>query len=254
VSSEARRDRRYRVRIPARLVRGKEVTHLLTEDISYRGVFLRTDKPPGLRQLLRLELALTPSGNEIAVHAMAVFLVPPGAPGDRAAGVGAQFYAMDAVSRRLWDQYIDYVKDRHPESTRAPVMAAPLGSPDPVRRRFERFKAELHVRMDSEQRLHEMLTSDLSLGGMFVRTELDLPIGAEVCLYIVHPRTDVSFPLDCLVRRVVREPGMQGIGVEFMHMTDVMRAEFAAFVKSGLPIASEEEAIFIDESDPSFSK
>ena len=56
MGAEQRRDERYAVHIPATLTRGHEAVALLTEDVSFRGLFLRTDSPPTLRQLVRIEI------------------------------------------------------------------------------------------------------------------------------------------------------------------------------------------------------
>ena len=43
---EKRRDKRYRFQMPALLVRGGREVPLLTGDVGYRGLFLRTDAHP----------------------------------------------------------------------------------------------------------------------------------------------------------------------------------------------------------------
>ena len=53
-ADDQRREVRYKVRLPVKVIRTREIQSLLTEDVSFRGVFLRMDAPPSLRQLVRL--------------------------------------------------------------------------------------------------------------------------------------------------------------------------------------------------------
>ena len=69
--SEKRRDIRYAARIVARVVKKTETEELLTHEVSFRGAFLRTDAPLGLRQLLKVSFSL-PSGATVSAHAMVV--------------------------------------------------------------------------------------------------------------------------------------------------------------------------------------
>jgi len=71
------------------LLRGGREVSLLTGDVSFRGLFLRTDDPPPLRQLLQVKLKLPPENDELVAHAMAVFVVPVGAAGQAVNPLGA---------------------------------------------------------------------------------------------------------------------------------------------------------------------
>lgn len=104
-----RMDERYPHEVSVDLCWNRHRAQLVTADVSYRGMFLCTDTPPALRQLVRLEIHL--SANEtLSLHAMAVHVVPPTDPKGRPPGVGVQFYAVDRASASRWGRYIDQVR------------------------------------------------------------------------------------------------------------------------------------------------
>jgi len=106
--SDKRLDERYCHEVEVDLLWNKQRVRLATADVSYRGLFLRTDTPPSLRQLLRLEIEL--EDGVLALHGMAVHVVPPPAEGDHGPGVGVQFYAVDRDAASRWGRYVDRVR------------------------------------------------------------------------------------------------------------------------------------------------
>src|SRR5262245_5409074 len=98
-----RREVRYRVRIAAKLVRGKQALDLMTEDVSHRGAFLRTDAPPGIRQLVELRMCPVQHEREIALFAMVIHVIKPG--GTRTPGFGVEFYKPGAEERARWGAF-----------------------------------------------------------------------------------------------------------------------------------------------------
>ena len=81
----------------------------MTNDVSFRGAFLRTDAPPGLRQLVRVAFSL-PGGEEVSGHAMVVHVVQP-ASGDGIPGVGVQFWG-PVQEAKAWEKYVYDLKVR----------------------------------------------------------------------------------------------------------------------------------------------
>ena len=63
-----RRDVRYQVRFPVQMTAGRRKSTLFAEDVSRRGLFLRTDTPPPLRQLVRIQLVLPPGQHALRGH------------------------------------------------------------------------------------------------------------------------------------------------------------------------------------------
>jgi Tfp pilus assembly protein PilZ len=229
------------------LVRGTRELSLLTGDVSHRGFFLRTDDPPPLRQLLQVKLKLPPENDELVVHAMAVFVVPAGA-GGKIPGVGLQLYAGGADVRQRWERFVHWVAKTYPDSLDTPAKPLPA-APDAVQRQFPRVHRTLTVRAQTIGDLHHLVTTDVSRGGMFLRTALDVAIGSELRLFVAHPRTGLTFAVDTVVRRRVESPPERaGLGVEFVGLDGKRREEFAAF--SGLDEVPEEEVVYVATDDP----
>jgi hypothetical protein len=107
---EARRDVRYRFEIPVTVIARSGDAHLVTENVSYRGFFLRTKTPPPKMQLLRLQLSIPNLKKEVLAHGMAVYVTGPEVP---IQGAGVSFFAMDAELRKDWDTFIAMVRDVH---------------------------------------------------------------------------------------------------------------------------------------------
>jgi hypothetical protein len=242
---ENRRDQRYRTNLSVFVTRGKERTQLLTEDVSFRGMFLRTDSPGAPRQLVRIDVLL-PDHHQVSSHAMVVHVVQrvADAPESRhVPGVGVQFWG-EINGRAKWDAFIQ-------ELTKDPskrVVAAP-GTPDPVRRSSSRFRIKLEVRLPDLPEMLGLATRDMSEDGMSVATEVSYPPGLKTRLILIHPSTAEAFPIDVIVRRQIKEPNFTGLGVEFIDKSPETRARLRTFLR--IPREElEEEVIFVEEDDP----
>lgn len=101
-----RREARVDVRVPVVLYRAKKPVALETSDVSFKGLFVRTDDPPPLRSLVRLKVTLF--DGELEAHAMAVHVVAVGGSpdGERAPGVGLQFWGLSGPNRLAWDDFV----------------------------------------------------------------------------------------------------------------------------------------------------
>ncbi|MEZ4389764.1 MAG: PilZ domain-containing protein [Polyangiales bacterium] len=271
-----RLDERYPAELVVSLHWNRQCVRLLTSDVSYRGLFIRTDTPPVLRQLVRLEIELAP-GELLSMHGMAVHVVKPGDRLRRDPGVGVQFYAIDRDAGLRWRRFVDQVQrtaerviqpapaltprpsasGATPPPTPAqalrprlvPTPISPVGAPPPppapTRRSFPRYDAELELDLRSESELYSLLTRDVSRGGMFIVTDAPLAPGAEVLLQVRHPARDEHFDLSAVVRRRGTNPS--GLGVEFTDLTHERREAFMAFIQPGLPT---EEVLLVQAGDP----
>lgn len=230
--ADKRRDKRRRVRIRAELSIGGRTLQLQTGNVAERGVFLRTDETVPLRSLVPLKLTLPPDEDEFTVHGMVVHTVGPDDPEDRAPGAAFQFYGMDNAAALRWRRFLKWIDTMHPtsEAPDKPITLAPSGTPDRVKRRHHRKQMEVQVRFKTVDQLFTLYSQDISTGGMLLKTDLDMPIGARLKFQIVHPETGESFAIDCIVRRKVRRPHVCGLGVEFVDMDDKRRADFFGFV------------------------
>lgn len=232
VADENRRELRFSARIVARVVRRGETVELMTNDVSFRGAFLRTDAPPSLRQLVRVAFVM-PSGELVSAHAMVVHVVQSN--GSNIPGVGIQFWGPVQESK-AWEKYVYELKVRQ----KAGVPSSRLT--DKVRRSSERFKLQLEVIVDGRR----LSTRDVSENGMAIRSESAMPVGTRAHMQ-VHSNGHPSIALDVIVRRRIEEPNFKGLGVEFVDLTGDARASLMSILR---PAATEDDAIFIDMDDP----
>jgi hypothetical protein len=235
--SEQRREARYPARIVARVIRRSQTIELLTNDVSFRGVFIRTDSPPALRQLVKIELVL-PSGLLVSGHAMVVHVAarPEDQPKGEGAvpGIGLQFWGA-MTNAREWEQFIHQLRARE----RAGMAAAK--STDKVRRASERFKLALEVVFDGKT----TMTRDVSATGMAIRSDLAIPLGVRAELEMRAGDQVMTF--EVVVRRSIDEPGFRGLGVEFVNVDVAKREALIRFVRDNTP---SEERILISPGDP----
>jgi len=240
---EKRKDRRYPFRVKALLVSGRNEIVAQTEDVSFKGVFVRTDAPLPERHLLRLTFTLPPEGDTLQVTGMVARSVP--GRGGKPPGAGIQFYGASAEVLERWNRFIRHVASGAPAPA-PPAPVFPPGTPEPVQRRFPRYAAALRVSLRDVGELEQLYTQNVSKGGLFVGTGLDLPPGTALKLTVVHPRTGEPFPLDAVVRWRAPAPN-PGLGLEFTGIDDRKREAFFDFVRSEIPV---EEVTFVGEGDP----
>ena len=101
---ERRRDVRARINIPTFLVRRGAAEPLELRDASYRGLFLRMEEAPPVRQLVKLRVKLPTK--ELELHAVVVRVVEEPS-GKR--GVGVRFFALNGQDRADWESFITSV-------------------------------------------------------------------------------------------------------------------------------------------------
>jgi len=232
VAEDNRRELRFPARIMARVVRRGETVELMTNDVSFRGAFLRTDAPPALRQLVRVAFVV-PSGELISAHAMVVHVVQ--ANGSNVPGIGVQFWG-PLEEAKAWERYVYQLKVK----LRAGMPSSRAS--DKVRRSSERFKLQLEVIVDGRR----LSTRDLSENGMAIRSDSAMPIGTRAHMQ-VHSNGHPSIALDVIVRRRIEESDFKGLGVEFVDLTPDARGALMSILR---PAAAEDDAIFIDMDDP----
>jgi hypothetical protein len=244
VDRTKRREQRFDIQLALALRQGTRVQRLLTENVSYRGLFVRTDTPPPLRQLVKLETQLPPEATPFVTHGMSVFVIQPDDQNGRAPGAGIQFYGM-GDERRAWEAFVNHIRQKARVEGNAALgtgSSPSLQGPEPVRRRHERIAITLEVRPASVEDLMRLWTRDVSAGGMFLSASEPRPeVGARLQLTIWHPTTGGSFALDVIVRRHGDHPGGAGVGVEFLGMTDARRRELFQFITATTPVITPEE-------------
>jgi hypothetical protein len=212
---------RHRHALPIIVSAGKTKIGAMTEDVSFSGLFAIVDVELPARQLVMIETQL-PDGGSFSSHAMVVFT--RSARGDRAAGIGVRFFGFTREAMERWVHFVRGVRDQ--ESSRK--------SDSPKEERGPHAAVVLRVRPQGLDTLLEVYTRDLAAGGMFVETDQPLLVGSQLMAEIVHPDTGEAFELECVVRRVVTGPPA-GLGVEFIALDDIRRAQLHEFVSSVAP-------------------
>ncbi|MBX3206451.1 MAG: PilZ domain-containing protein [Labilithrix sp.] len=133
VEANLRREARVDARIRVSVVRGRRTLPLETSDVSFKGLFLRTDEPPPVRALMRLRVTLPL--REIEAHAMAVHVSTTSDAADgRPAGVGVQFWGLAGPDRVAWDDFVReliQVKRAAAKSAAAKSVVATAETPSP---------------------------------------------------------------------------------------------------------------------------
>jgi hypothetical protein len=251
MSAQRRRDVRYAIQFPAQLTIGKRTLSLLTGDVSYGGVFLRTDAPPPLQQLVGVQLVLPIGDRALGVHGMTVRVVRPENPSGYNPGIGVQFYALDQATRDSWESFIRHVEERYPKATDQAPLRLPRGfTPEPIRRRFERHTAVLKMEPVTQRELEEIYTQGVCTGSMFVPTRLELRPGARVIVYVDHPSSGQPFLLEAVVVDRVESPPapIAGLGLALQGVDQRCKDEFSDFVRGGILI--DEPLVLDDVLDP----
>jgi Tfp pilus assembly protein PilZ len=234
-------DRRYSFHVKVVLGSGRTEIVTQTKDVSFKGVFVRSDTPLAERHLLRLRFTLPPEGDELEITGMVARGVPT--RGSSSPGVGIQFFAASAGTRERWNRFIRFVAAGAralPAPQGAPASAAappvfPPGTPDAVRRKYPRYAAVLRVHIRDVSDLQQLYTRNVSKGGLFVGTTLELAPGTELKMAVIHPKSGIAFPLDAVVRWRAPPPN-PGLGLEFTALDDHRRDAFFDFVRSEIPV------------------
>jgi Tfp pilus assembly protein PilZ len=222
---QPRREERFPVRVPVTLRIGRDTVELYTGDVSFRGLFVCTDNPPTLRQLITVEMQIPPGNDLFTSHGMSVYVLEPGQEVGRMPGVGIQFYAQADAQRRQWERFVATVRSK--------PLDLPDGAVDPVKRLHRRIAARFEVRPKDLDELESIFTRDVSNGGMFLETDMELDPGKSLSVTIYHPVSNRGFTMESIVRRRSSEDP-KGVGVEFTGMDENRRHHFENFVEEGL--------------------
>ncbi len=124
-----RRSPRIPTELNVRVVGPKGSTDYTTYDVSRGGVFIKTDEPKSMRQLLRLEILIgDDEKNMIEAHGMVVHTISEAEAADREEppGMGIEFIAFGGDPRQRWEDYL-----RNAPSTSKPSSPAPIPSGPP---------------------------------------------------------------------------------------------------------------------------
>jgi Tfp pilus assembly protein PilZ len=80
--------------------------------------------------------------------------------------------------------------------------------------------ASLELEIASEEDLYEFYMRDIAAGGMFILSDVALPEGERLTLFIRHPQVDDTFELEAVVRSASEGPEGPGLEVEFLGLDE----------------------------------
>ncbi len=157
-------DRRRQIRVPVQIQvtvkMGKEGTSLLTGDLNRGGLFIRTDDPRRLRELIELQIDLHDDKEPVSTLAVVRHSITPSEAREygRVPGMGVQFYGMSNAIRRRWEDFTERMNQEYSQfsSGTAPTARAnvPPGSTQQESPRARRKGQDGHDSAD-EQAVHQ---------------------------------------------------------------------------------------------------
>lgn len=233
-STEKRSAVRFGARFPAQLSFGKKAYSAETVDVAPGGVFIRSEFSPGVRQLVQVQLVPPPGDIALSFHAMVVHVLSEGNPHGRAAGLGVQFYAIDADTRSLWQRVIRGLEQAGAPQRVAAPAPSPVESPSVLRRRFVRHSAVLKLPKTTQEGLRRFYQQDLIAERTFVPFAYEIPLGKAVFVHIPHPNHAGTFLLEAVVEQSRVTPQPSGVVVKFVGLTPVRLQAFLDFIESGM--------------------
>jgi Tfp pilus assembly protein PilZ len=238
----SRRAPRYLVELPILLRLGRRLVSAVTEDVTFHGIFVRTDTVPPLRHLVQVELVLPPVNQIFTANAMPLHAVWRGSAG-REPGVGLALYGLGRDAQEKWDRFIDWARTNVPEAGERATLLVRGERVEPVRARSVDHAAVLRVEVGSLEDLLLMHFRDLSQGGMFLVTDERFSVGDALGLQVIHPHSGDVFELSCVVRRVAHDTSVRGLGVELTDVDEERKQRFYEFIYDAIYELFDEESV-----------
>jgi len=247
---EKRRDPRYPVSLPAKLTCGKDTFELRTHDVSFRGLFIRTDTPPPLRDLVKIQLEMPPEGERIDLLGMAVYVVNPETAGGRMPGVGVQFFGIGPEIRARWERFVQQVRQGLPQDPVAPVAEAKIPHTLHGNPQYRDYRPEFRVRPKSAEELLLIYNRHVLNNQLLLTTEVHLDPGTNLNMVVIHPTTDKVFTFTGVVRdRVDTSPTSTCLIIDLTDLGDERKEAFSEFVDDNIFITIDMDVGFIDQEE-----
>jgi uncharacterized protein (TIGR02266 family) len=109
-------------------------------------------------------------------------------------------------------------------------------------RRHPRVGVELKVRYGSRGDLQRDLVTDMSPGGVFVRTTEPLPVGTVIALEFVIPPNGLSISVEGKVMWLGNQKGTGGMGIRFTGVLGSVLADMVEEARREMAGASAKRA------------
>jgi hypothetical protein len=230
---------RFRCALPVTLRKRSGPLELLTSDVSFRDVFVRTDAPPPANSLVRLDLTVPPEGAVISVSAAVDAVVPATPAAEHYPGFLARLVGLSGPPKARWDSFVASLRQDHPEADRTTVVFARRSYVD----RFQKKtgpSVSVVYRPSSVEALTAILTVATHGGLLAVPTPMAIVLGAPVDLQLVHPITEDTVTLPGTVKR----RDADGVSVEVPPQPEEGARALQEFADSVVVIAEYDLGVF----------
>ncbi len=220
-------ERRNRARIEARIrvqvVGVDEYDHVYTGNVSKEGIFLITDDPSFRKgQKLELHIYLDDEDDEpLRVMGKVVRFEKANQVGKQQ-GVGIEFLKIESRRARIFEKFLEKLFD-----------AKGLGC-----RKYPRSQIQVTIELKNEKIAQQALTTDLSRGGAFLKTNVDgYALEDRLQVVLVHPTTKRKFVLQAKVVHVRKgsssdvDEFQEGLGIQFTDLTEIRNRDLVLFLK-----------------------
>lgn len=250
MGAEKRRHDRFYADLPVEVRAGSRRIESHTVDVSYGGLFLCSEDPPPLRQLVTLKIMTLERPGGLEVMAMPVFIDRRGTAG--CPGFGVKLFGLDPDTRKSWETTVARIRTQpdtrvvphRPDGAGAPPpeVATPSPEPDEAYREptWMQVLPEFVVRLRTADDLRSFRFKDLSRGRVYVRTDRVLEEGSHVEVRVIHPIHDAVFVIGGIMDKVVRRPDFKGVRIRLEELEHVRRDEFELFAQTGEAPPSEQ--------------
>lgn len=174
----------------------------VTENISYKGVFMLCPDPLVLRTLVRFQTILS-SGEALQMLGLVCHRTSPEEALRRGVepGMGLQLFGVGTHPRDVWR---DFVRDQYTQDPYANERIKQTEYPS------------IQVRYPSVEALRYIGENEVSQGSLFVRSAALHPVGTRAWFETEHPETSQVIRHEVVVRDVVETPRAdRGMTLEF---------------------------------------
>jgi uncharacterized protein (TIGR02266 family) len=125
---------------------------------------------------------------------------------------------------------------KEPDPAVAPSGTHATRATEANRRRHPRMALTIAIDLSSESHFFSGLSGDVSEGGVFVETYLDIPRGSDVALQFELPNGSVHAHGSVKWHRDRSESSPPGVGIEFTELSDEAKALVIAFCARRAPL------------------
>jgi hypothetical protein len=111
-----RREPRYRLQIAVNVLYGGHKLPMTSADISFSGLYLRSDSAVQVRGLVRLEVTIEGRGEPLLLTGKVLHVVEHGHASGRAPGIAIELCGLGGEARREWIGYVNVLRECHPDA------------------------------------------------------------------------------------------------------------------------------------------